>query len=168
MRIPKLVFLVFLFVSLAAVSQQSSTPPSTGSQSAAAIPDDISGMYSFQKEGEFVQITVEDSGVSGFISRYGDSEADKDTFLDQFFEKAALKDNHLTFTTKKAHGVWFDFDGTVEKASGKTPHDEGYRVIRGTLTQTSEDASGKPVSKSRHVEMKSFPQDLDQDEPKQP
>ena len=93
---------------------------------------------------------------------------DKDTFLDQFFEKAALKDNHLTFTTRKTHGVWFDFDGTVEKASGKTPHDEGYRVIRGTLTQTSEDASGKPFSKSRHIEMKSFPQDLDQDEQKQP
>ena len=167
MRIPKLVFLVFLFVSLAAVSQQPSTAPSTGSQPAATTPDDISGMYSFQKEGEFVQITVEDSGVSGFISRYGDSEADKDTFLDQFFEKAALKDNHLTFTTRKTHGVWFDFDGTVEKASGKTPHDEGYRVIRGTLTQ-SEDASGKPVSKSRHIEMKSFPQELDRDEQKQP
>jgi len=112
---------------------------------------------------------VQDNVVTGFISRYGETESDKDAFLDQFFEKAALKDNHLTFTTKKIHGVWFDFDGNVEHGPGKTPHDEGYRVIRGTLTHSNDNAGGKPVAKSRQIEMKSFPQDLDQDEaPKKP
>src|SRR5580692_12886627 len=39
---------------------------------------DYSGMYSFLREGEFVQITVEDAGkVTGFVSRYGDSESDR-------------------------------------------------------------------------------------------
>ncbi|MGA8540989.1 MAG: hypothetical protein WB566_15920, partial [Terriglobales bacterium] len=33
---------------------------------------DYSGMYSFLREGEFVQLTVEDQGnVTGFVSRYG-------------------------------------------------------------------------------------------------
>lgn len=159
-----------ILLSLVAVAQQQpSNPPAPNGQPAVSAADDISGMYSFQKEGEFVQITVQDNVVTGFVSRYGDTASDKDAFLDQFFDKAALKDNHLTFTTKKIHGVWFDFDGTVERGPGKTPHDEGYRILRGTLTHNSEDASGKPVAKSRQIEMKSFPQDLDQDEtPKQP
>jgi hypothetical protein len=168
MKILRLLFSVVLgMMSLASVGQQ--RPSTSPAQPNAAAPEDISGMYSFLKEGEFVQITVEEAGVSGFVSRYGDSDTDKGTFLDQFFSKASLKDKHLTFTTKTVHGTWFDFDGTVERGSGKTPHDEGYRVIRGTLTQNSEDASGKPVAKSRQIEMKSFPQDLDQDTgPKKP
>jgi hypothetical protein len=48
---------------------------------------DYSGMYSFIREGEFIQITIEDKGtVSGFISRFGDSESDHGAFLDQFFK----------------------------------------------------------------------------------
>ncbi|HEU5401119.1 MAG TPA: hypothetical protein VFU86_07170 [Terriglobales bacterium] len=158
-------FMVLVLVSLVAGAQQQqpSNPPPTTNQSASTA-DDISGMYSFLKDGEFVQITVQDNIVTGFVSRYGETESDKDAFLDQFFDKASLKDNHLTFTTKKIHGVWFDFDGTVERGPGKTPHDEGYRVLRGTLTHSNEDASGKPVAKSRQIEMKSFPQDLDEDE----
>jgi hypothetical protein len=168
MKFSKLLF-IFVLVSLVAVAQQQpSTPPATSGQPAAAS-DDISGMYTFLKDGEFVQITVQDALVSGFVSRYGDSDSDKDAFLDQFFDKATLKDNHLTFTTKKIHGVWFDFDGTVERGPGKTPHDEAYRIIRGTLTHSSNDASGTPVAKSKQIEMKSFPQDLDQDAaPKKP
>ncbi len=133
-------------------------------QQAAAQQEDISGMYSFLREGEFVQVTVEDGNqVSGFVSRYGDSESDKGTFLDQFFSKASLEGMHLMFTTKPTHGVWFEFDGTVQRGPGKTPRDEGYRVLKGTLTQNSEDASKKASSKSRQVEFKSFPQDLDVD-----
>ncbi len=164
MRINGLIFGILLCLAYVGYAQQPSNSPAPPPQSAAAN-DDISGMYSFEKEGEFVQITVEESGVSGFVSRFGDTEDDKGKFLDQFFSKASLKDKHLTFTTKKVHGVWFDFDGTVGQGSGKTPHDEGYRVIRGTLTQSSNNADNKVVSKSREIEMKSFPQDLDDDVP---
>lgn len=160
---------IFVLLSVVATAQQQPTNLPAPADQATSAADDISGMYSFLKDGEFVQITVQDSVVTGFVSRYGETESDKDAFLDQFFDKAALKDSHLTFTTKKIHGVWFDFDGTVERGQGKTPHDEGYRIIRGTLTHNSEDAAGKPIAKSRQIEMKSFPQDLDQDEaPKKP
>ena len=164
MRINCWIFAILLCLAVVGYAQQPSKSPVPPPQSPAAT-DDVSGMYSFEKEGEFVQITVEESGVSGFVSRYGDSEDDKGKFLDQFFSKASLKDKHLTFTTKKVHGVWFDFDGTVNQGSGKTPHDEGYRVIRGTLTESSNNADNKVVSKSREIEMKSFPQDLDDDVP---
>jgi len=165
MKNSRLVLSIILFVSVAATAQRHITPATSPTSQTAAAADDISGMYSFQKEGEFVQITVEESGVTGFVSRFGDTEDDKGTFLDQFFSKASLKDKHLTFTTKKVHGVWFDFDGNVDRGPGKTPHDDAFRVIRGTLTQSTNNADNKVVSKSREIEMKSFPQDLDNDVP---
>jgi hypothetical protein len=157
-------------VSMLAFAQQKPSEAQLPQATAQAQePEDISGMYTFLREGEFVQVTVEDGDrVSGFVSRYGDSDTDKGTFLDQFFSKAALKEKHLTFTTKPIHGVWFDFDGTVERGTGKTPHNEGYRVLRGTLTQSSEDMNKKASSKSRQVEFKSFPQDLEEDSPQKP
>lgn len=167
--------LALLFVSMSVVGQQKAEkappPPTTSSEATAQAQatEDISGMYTFLREGEFVQVTVEDGNrVSGFVSRFGDSSSDKDSFLDQFFSKASLDGKHLTFTTKTVHGVWFEFDGTVERGPGKTPHNEGYRVIKGTLTQASEDANKNKSSKSRQVAFKSFPQDLDEDTPSKP
>ncbi len=152
----------------AAQAQQKSTD-NAQSATQPSQSDDISGMYTFLREGEFVQVTVEEGRVSGFVSRYGDSDTDKGTFLDQFFDKASLEGNKLSFKTKPVHGTWFEFTGTVERGPGKTPHDDGYRVIRGTLVQSSFDLDKKTQSKSRQVEFKSFPQDLDQDaQPKKP
>jgi hypothetical protein len=81
-----------------------------------------SGMYSFLKDGEFVQLTVEDDGhLTGFISRYGDTESDKGAFLDQFFKSGKLDGSRLSFTTEMVHGVTFDFKGSVERGPGKSP-----------------------------------------------
>jgi hypothetical protein len=61
-------------------------------------------MYSFQREGEFIQLTVEDAGrVTGFVSRFGDSEGDRGAFLDQFFKTGKLDGTKLTFTTDIGH-----------------------------------------------------------------
>ena len=103
-----------------------------------------SGMYSFLKDGEFVQITVEDGGrVTGFISRYGEGESDKGAFLDQFFKTGKLEGNNLSFTTDIVHGVAFDFKGSVQRGEGKTAQDEGYYVLKGTLTQNTSDVNNK-------------------------
>src|ERR1700719_5042441 len=84
-----------------------------------------SGMYSFLQEGEFVQITVEDEGrVTGFISRYGDSESDRGAFLDQFFKPGKLDGTKLTFTTETVHGVSYEFKGIFARGEGKTPQDQ--------------------------------------------
>jgi hypothetical protein len=157
--------------SLAAPSPaQDSRPsgdPQTNSQAQAPAPpqqskDDqgYSGMYTFLKEGEFVQVTVEDAGrVTGFISRFGDGESDKGAFLDQFFKTGKLEGNKLSFTTEIVHGVSYDFHGTVERGEGKNPGDEAYFVIKGTLTENLTDANRKVTSHPREVVFKMFPQE---------
>lgn len=137
---------------------------SAAPQSASPATDDYSGMYSFLREGEFIQITVEEKGnVSGFISRFGDTESDKNEFLDQFFESGKLDSNHLSFTTKNVHGTWFTFEGTLDRGARKRPEEEGYYIIRGTLNRFRTDADKKKTSQdSRRVEFKSFPRDVSQ------
>jgi len=137
-----------------------------GTKSAAAdaarapAGQDYSGMYSFLKDGEFVQLTVEDAGhVSGFVSRFGEGESDKGAFLDQFFKSGKIEGNKLSFTTDIVHGVAFDFKGTVERGPGKNPGEEGYFVMKGTLTENDTDVNKKLTSHAREVVFKMFPQD---------
>ncbi|HEY5177889.1 MAG TPA: hypothetical protein VII95_20230 [Terriglobales bacterium] len=140
------------FSSVASPTQQ---PAKTS-----APADDPSGMYSFLREGEFVQLTMEDGKVSGFISRFGDADSDKGQFIDQFFDKATLAGDHLSFNTKTVHGVWYEFTGVITITPGKQPGQEDYRVIKGTLVQHATDASHHDKASQRQVELKSFPLDL--------
>ena len=161
---------VLFFVAIALVlSAASSTgfaqnpnpaPPKTRDRSVetAQPVSNYSGMYTFLKEGELVQVTVEDAGhVTGFISRYGDGDSDKGAFLDQFFKSGKLDGSKLVFTTETVHGVWFDFKGVIERGEGENPGDENYYVIKGTLTQSSTDANKKVSSRSQNAEFKMFP-----------
>jgi len=138
--------------------------PMTAQQDKASAPlpgSEYSGMYSFLQEGEYVQLTIEDDGrVTGFISRYGDSESDRGAFLDQFFKQAKLDGTRLSFTTDTVHGVWYEFKGAVERGEGKAPGDEAYYVLKGTLTDFRTNADKKVTSKSREVTFKSFPRDV--------
>lgn len=149
---------LFPFTGLPVWAQDSG---SSATQSSARLQaTSYSGMYTFLKEGEFVQLTVEDEGhVTGFISRYGDGESDKGAFLDQFFKTGKLDGNKLAFTTDVIHGVSFEFKGTVERGEGKNPGDDAYYVLKGTLTQNSSDENKKMSSHSRDVVFKMFPQE---------
>ncbi len=131
-----------------------------GSKSHETAAADISGMYSFLREGEFVQLTVEDGRLSGYVSRFGETESDKGQFIDQFFDKTSLMGDHLSFNTKTVHGVWYDFTGTVSTSPGKQADQEGYHMIKGTLVQHSTDAKGADKAMQREVEFKEFPSDL--------
>ncbi len=134
----------------------------TGAPRPASPGADYSGMYSFLQEGEFVQITVEDQGhVIGFVSRYADAGGDGG-FLDHFFNSGKLDRNQLAFTTETVHGVSFEFRGTFERGEGKSRGDEAYYVLKGTLVENTTDEAKKTSSRSRQVEMKSFPQDMAQ------
>src|SRR5947209_3567836 len=142
--------------------KQSASPPQ-----ASQTRDQISGMYTFLREGEFVQITVKEGTVSGFVSRFGDRDSDRGAFLDQFFSKAALDGKKLSFTTKPIHGTWYEFTGLIGRGEGKTPNQEGYWSIRGTLKQFDLDDSKNVSSRSREVTFKSFPNLENAEEPKQ-
>ena len=145
-------FLLLTFLPLSAQPDKSAAP----------LPgSEYSGMYSFLRDGEFVQVTVEDKGrVTGFVSRYGDLESDRGAFLDHFFKQGKLDGNQLTFTTETVHGIWFEFRGTVERGEGKKVGDEAYYLLKGTLTESSTDNAKKTSSRSREVALKSFSQDI--------
>jgi hypothetical protein len=155
------ILVVSLLVCSTLAAQTSSPAPST------AKADEISGMYSFLQDGEFLQLTVDDTGhLTGFISRYGDSDSDRGAFLNQFFKIGSLEGAKLSFTTETVHAVSYGFKGAVERTPGKTPAEEGYRVLRGKLTENRGDTDKKVSSKSREVIFKSFPKDLEAAPPK--
>ena len=135
---------------------------------ASGFGSQISGMYTFLREGEFVQVTVEEGKVSGFVSRFGDRDSDRGVFLDQFFSKASLDGKKLTFTTKPIHGTWYEFAGTIGRGEAKTPDKEGYWSIQGTLKQFDLDDNKNLSSKAREVTFKSFPQNLEDAESPKP
>jgi hypothetical protein len=150
---------IFPLILLACSSLLAAQSPAQGS-TAADASENYSGMYSFLQDGEFVQITVEDEGhVTGFVSRYGDSESDRGAFLDQFFKQGKLDGNKLNFTTETVHGIWYEFKGTIERGDGKTLEDQSYYVLKGTLIEYRTDANKKVTSKSQQVILKSFPRE---------
>lgn len=145
---------------MAGAHQTAATKSSETAATPANVKSPYSGMYAFEKEGEFVQVTVEDQGrVTGFISRFGDGESDKGAFLDQFFKTGKLDGNKLTFVTDVVHGVSFDFKGTIERGEGKNPGDEGYFILQGSLTQNISDVNKKVTTHAHEVAFKMFPLD---------
>jgi hypothetical protein len=127
--------------------------------------EDISGMYSFVKSGEFLQISLEKTAVTGYISRMGDSDSDNGVFLDQFFLKADVQGHDVSFTTRPLHSVWYEFKGRFNRGPGKTRGDDGYYILRGTLKELTSNNADKTVSShSREVEFKLLAQPEDSDE----
>jgi hypothetical protein len=160
---------IALTLSALAQKKPASKPqpqPAAPSRTQAAAPtDDYSGMYSFLQEGEFVQLDFQDGGVQGFVSRYGTLDSDRGAFLDHFIKTGTFQNKEVQFTTAPVHGMWFEFKGRLDRGEGKTRSDEGYYVVRGTLTEYTTDAAKKVAARNREVTLKSFPQDADEDVP---
>jgi hypothetical protein len=161
MKILPLVGLLLWSALLCAQNPPAQTPP------APKPAEDYSGTYSFLQDGEFVQVNLEEGGkLTGYVSRYGDTETDRGLFLDHFFKEGKLDGKKLSFTTQVVHGVSFDFKGSFEHGEGKKAGEEGYYLLKGTLVQTTLDAQQKSTTKTREVVFKSFPQDMDPPEKK--
>ncbi len=162
-------FVLFLLAGMPVPAQTNPNPqnqhaqnqePARKRQNAPAAAADYSGMYSFLRDGEFLQLTVEDQGhVIGFVSRYAGAESD-DGFVDHYLKSGKLDGNQLDFTSETVRGVWFEFRGTVERGEGKSRSDEAYYVLKGTLVENTTDEAKKKTSHAREVMLKSFPQDL--------
>ncbi|HEY1528697.1 MAG TPA: hypothetical protein VGH51_20930 [Candidatus Angelobacter sp.] len=138
--------------------------PDTANAIAPHAAEDISGMYSFLKEGEFLQITLEKASVTGYISRMGDSDSDNGVFLDQFFLKADVQGHDVSFTTRPLHSLWYEFKGRFDRGPGKTRGDDGYYVLRGALTELTTNADKSVTSHARDVVFKLLAQPIDMDE----
>jgi len=123
---------------------------------------DITGLYSFVHEGEFVQIELNEGGkVTGLVSRFKNEDLEKAEFVDQFFAQAKLEGAALSFRTKPADGTLFEFSGTVERGPAKTHADEGYWNVKGTLIVRHTGTDGKVSEKAHELTLKSFPQDVE-------
>lgn len=165
----KSLFALILLLSTAAAAQPASAlqaqdeAEANNKAAAKAGPaEDISGMYSFLREGEFVQINREQNGVSGYISRQGDLESDRGAYLDQFFEKASIEGHDVSFTTRPLHGVVFEFKGRYERGEAKNKTSDGYYILRGTLTEVTN--SDKKTARSREVAFKLLAQPPEESE----
>jgi hypothetical protein len=162
---------VFLLaVILSAAAQAPSAPkPAPAQKDAPSHPaEDISAMYNFLNEGEFLQVNVEGDAVTGYVSRMGSLDSDRGDFFDQFFEKASIQGHDVTFVTKVLHGVWYEFKGRFDHGPGKTKGEDGYYVLRGTLTEYTLGADKTPTSRARQVEFRSMgqPEEVERRKPK--
>src|SRR5579871_190763 len=166
--------LIFLaLITLAAVCHSQSGLSTRGKSQTeqvdpnAPVPhaaEDISGMYSFLKDGEFLQINLEKNAVTGYISHMGDSDSDHGVFLDQFFARADIQGHDVSFTTRPLHSMWYEFKGKFDRGAGKARTDDGYYVLRGTLKEFSTNSDKSISERSRSVEFKLLAQPNDSDE----
>jgi hypothetical protein len=148
-------FLLFSTLAAAQTSKAANVRESSKPSAKASAPaEDISGMYTFLREGEFVQINLEENGVSGYISRQGDLDSDRGAFLDQFFDKASIEGHDVFFNTRPLHGVTFQFRGRFERGPAKSKAEDGYYLLRGTLTELITSGDKKTTSRSREVSFK--------------
>ena len=150
-----LISALLLWLACSLVFAQNAEKPaaSTGTQA------DVSGMYEFLKEGEFVEVDIDADRVTGFISRFGESDSDKGAVLDHMFTKGSYDGRNLTFSTRELHGVSYEFKGQIVRGGTKQPGSEGYYLLKGTLVETTLDANKKPSARQREVELKSMPSD---------
>jgi hypothetical protein len=126
---------------------------------------DFSGLYTFVHDGESVQITLDELPtpakpkvpVTGYVTRLGESESDKDQTFDLMFKTGSLEGKKISFATKTIHGISYEFTGVVRRGDAKSKGKEGYVVIEGTLIENSVDKNGRSRSQNREITMKSFP-----------
>jgi hypothetical protein len=116
------------------------------------IPEDASGEYMLGHPGELIEITIQFGELSGYISRQGDGESDSGTPLTFFFDESSLRGQELVFTTRQIHGIWYSFQGTIVRGSGKTREEEGYYLLTGDMVEHN--AAQKTESR-RTVSLKS-------------
>ena len=125
-----------------------------------ATAPDVSGTYSFLREGELLELNLQERQIIGDIQRFGLSDSDRGVLLTHFFDKASLSGERLEFITKTVHGVYYEFQGRIERGEGKTRADEDYYRVVGSLTEYTSDAAKKFSARKREVTFKSSPDEM--------
>lgn len=156
----RLRILLTLWLGMALAPALAGAPKQHSPSRAGGAVGDFSGTYTFLRDGEDLQLNVENGRLDGFLSRYGDSEADRDVLLQHFLEKTSVEGDSLSFTTDKIHGVWFEFKGRVRRGDAKTTLSEGYYVLEGTITRYETGNDKKTTARSRGVQFRSLPMEL--------
>lgn len=120
----------------------------------------LSNTYTFLGEDEDLQLSAVPGNILlGYVNTHGVGETDRHLLLAMFFQKGTIDGDQIYFLTKPVHGLRYEFKGTISRGPGKTPAEEGYFQIVGTLTQHLADEEGKVASHSREATFKSLPYD---------
>ncbi|MBV8113615.1 MAG: hypothetical protein JO300_02660 [Silvibacterium sp.] len=126
--------------------QTEQTPPNTpnGKQKGTStLPESATGEYMLDDNGSIVQITIESGVLDGYISRVIEGQT---TALTYFFDRTTIDGDHLTFTTKPVHGIWYSFNGTIVHGEVPTKQETGFYRLKGTWIMHAD--AGKTQSSS--------------------
>ena len=122
--------------------------------------DGVSNTYTFLAEDEDLQLSAVPGNILlGYVNTHGVGETDRHLLLAMFFQKGTIDGDQLYFITKPVHGLRYEFKGKISRGAAKTPAEEGYFEIVGTLTQHLANEEGKVASHSRGATFKSMPFD---------
>ena len=122
--------------------------------------DGVSNTYTFLGEDEDLQLSAVPGNILlGYVNTHGVGETDRHLLLAMFFQKGTIEGDQVYFMTKPVHGLRYEFKGKLSRGVAKSPAEEGYFQIVGTLTQHLADAEGKVISHSREATFKSMPFD---------
>jgi hypothetical protein len=129
------------------------TEPVTVVKSPSTLPEDASGDYLLSSEpGDVIQITLQRRELDGYVSTKGELESDRDAPLTLFFSRTLLDGPRLSFDTYQVHGIWYSFEGTIVRGSGRSKNEEGYYLLQGTLTKHN---NAEKLSEPRKVNLRS-------------
>ena len=122
--------------------------------------DGVSNTYTFLAEDEDLQLSAVPGHILlGYVNTHGVGDGSSSRPLSMFFQKGTIEGDQLYFITKPVHGLRYEFKGKLSRGTAKSPAEEGYFQIVGTLTRHLSDEEGKVTSHSREVTFKSMPFD---------
>jgi hypothetical protein len=117
------------------------------------LPAMASGEYMLDETGSVVQITIENGILDGYISKLVEGQTSTITY---FFDRTTINGNHLTFTTRQIHGLWFSFDGAIMRGDASSKRETGYYRLKGMWLTHDEVGKGQSTS---NVSLKSTPRE---------
>jgi len=113
-----------------AQTDQASASGPTGKQKGnSTLPESATGEYMLDETGSVVQITIDNGVLDGYISQVVEGQT---TALTYFFDRTAIDGNHLMFSTKPVHGIWYSFDGTIVRGDVPNKQENGFYRLKGT------------------------------------
>jgi hypothetical protein len=166
---------ILLTALLVGSAQQSSAPPGLQprpsteqddhptvvlrNNAKSVLPENGTGYYRFEETGvgrgaelgEGVQLTEQFGDVTGYLTLKASPDGGKPTLQSYFFNHIEGGGGDFSFTTKAVHGLWYSFEGKIERGPSDTPALEGYYQLTGTLI-THNDTKG--TTQQRKISLK--------------
>ena len=103
--------------------------PAGKQKGSSTLPPSAQGEYMLDQTGSVIQITIDSGVLDGYISRLVDGQT---TSLTYFFDRTSIHGDHLTFTTRQVHGIWYSFDGVIVRGDAASKHETGFYRLKGT------------------------------------